>query len=135
VAGYASCGRFLEPVAPFPSWLFESSSLASHRRALGPSTLPLNVPEYRGTSLIRNRTLLGPYRRPLPRVLGESYGGGCFLMSEVALDPSAGDGDPFPFRSSPLPKAALEATQGQMDGFFSQLSYKFHPEEVASVGD
>ena len=32
-------------------------------------------------------------------------------------------------------QAALEATQGQMDGFFSQLSYKCHLEEVASVGD
>jgi len=31
--------------------------------------------------------------------------------------------------------SALEATQGQMDGFFSQLSYKCHLEEVASVGD
>ena len=30
---------------------------------------------------------------------------------------------------------ALEATQGQMDGFFSQLPYKCHLEEVASVGD
>ena len=28
----------------------------------------------------------------------------------------------------------LEATQGQMDGFFSQLPYKCHLEEVASVG-
>ena len=31
--------------------------------------------------------------------------------------------------------AALEATQGQMDGLFSQLPYKCHLEEVASVGD
>jgi len=30
---------------------------------------------------------------------------------------------------------ALEATQGQMDGFFSQLPYKCYLEEVASVGD
>ena len=30
---------------------------------------------------------------------------------------------------------ALEATQGQMDGFLSQLPYKFHLEEVASVED
>ena len=30
---------------------------------------------------------------------------------------------------------ALEATQGQMDSFFSQLPYKVHLEEVASVGD
>ena len=31
--------------------------------------------------------------------------------------------------------AALEATQGQMDGVVSQLPYKCHLEEVASVGD
>jgi len=31
--------------------------------------------------------------------------------------------------------ATLEATQGQMDGFFSQLPYKCYLEEVASVGD
>jgi len=31
--------------------------------------------------------------------------------------------------------AALEATQGQMDSFFSQLPYKCYLEEVASVGD
>ena len=30
---------------------------------------------------------------------------------------------------------ALEATQGQMDGLFSQLPYKCHLEEVASVGE
>jgi len=30
---------------------------------------------------------------------------------------------------------ALEATHGQIDGFFSQLPYKCHLEEVASVGD
>jgi hypothetical protein len=30
---------------------------------------------------------------------------------------------------------ALEATLGQMDGFFSQLPYKCLLEEVASVGD
>ena len=38
----------------------------------------------RGTSLIRNRTLLGPYRRPMPRVLGGSQRGGRFLMGEIA---------------------------------------------------
>jgi len=31
--------------------------------------------------------------------------------------------------------AALEATQGQNDSFFSQLLCKCHLEEVASVGD
>ena len=35
--------------------------------------------EYRGTSLIRNRTPLGPYCRPMPRALKESRGGGLFL--------------------------------------------------------
>jgi len=40
---------------------------------------------YRGTSLIRKRTPLGPYRRPVPRVLGVSHGGGRFLMGEVPL--------------------------------------------------
>ena len=35
---------------------------------------------YRGTSLTRNRTPLGPYRRPMPRILeGVPRGGGIFL--------------------------------------------------------
>ena len=33
---------------------------------------------YRGTSLIRIRLPLGPYRRPMPRVLGGGYGGWAF---------------------------------------------------------
>ena len=32
-------------------------------------------------------------------------------------------------------QSALEATQGQMDGFSSQLPYRCHLEEMASVGD
>ena len=40
---------------------------------------------YRGTSLIRKRTPLGPYRRPMLRVLGGSYRHGRFLMDEVPL--------------------------------------------------
>ena len=32
-------------------------------------------------------------------------------------------------------KATLETTQGQMDGFFSQLPNKCYLEEVTSVGD
>ena len=31
--------------------------------------------------------------------------------------------------------SALEATQGQIDGFFSQLPYKCHQNWVASEGD
>ena len=41
--------------------------------------------QYGGTSLERNRTLLGPYRRHLPRVLWGSLGGGLFLIGEVPL--------------------------------------------------
>ena len=39
---------------------------------------------YRGTSLIRNRLLLGPYSSPVPWGLGWSWGGGAqFLADEV----------------------------------------------------
>ena len=34
-----------------------------------------------------------------------------------------------------IPQTTLEATQGQMDGFFSQLSFKCYLLEVATVGD
>jgi len=40
---------------------------------------------YRGTSLIRERTLLGPYSRPMPMALWGSLGGGLLLMGEVPL--------------------------------------------------
>ena len=46
---------------------------------------PVGSRVYRGTSLIRKRTPLGPYPRPMPRVLGRSWGGGDFLMGEVPL--------------------------------------------------
>ena len=39
------------------------------------------------------------------------------------------------FISESMYKATLEATQGQMDGFFRQLPYICDLEEVASVGD
>jgi len=48
-----------------------------------PSTRTTRV--YRVTSLIRNRSTLGPCSRPAPRALWWSRGGGRFLMSEVAL--------------------------------------------------
>ena len=40
---------------------------------------------YSGTSLTRKHTPLAAYRRPMPRVLGGSWGDGCFFMGEVAL--------------------------------------------------
>ena len=51
----------------------------------GPCVPGFSFTAYRGTSLIRKRTPLGPYRRPTPRVLGGSQGGGRFLMGEVPL--------------------------------------------------
>ena len=39
----------------------------------------------RGTSLMRKRTPLGPYRTPMPRVLGGSLEGGRFRLGEVPL--------------------------------------------------
>ena len=41
------------------------------------------IEAYRGTSLIRNRHPVGPYRRTIPRLLWRSWGGGRSLMSEV----------------------------------------------------
>jgi hypothetical protein len=38
---------------------------------------------YRGTSLAIKRNTLGPYTRPMPRVLGGSQVGGRCLMGEV----------------------------------------------------
>ena len=38
-------------------------------------------------------------------------------------------------RAARAPTPPLEATEGQIDGFFSQLPYKCHPHRVASVGD
>ena len=35
---------------------------------------------YRGTSLTRKRSTLGPYRKPMPRVLGGAQGGWRFLQ-------------------------------------------------------
>ena len=37
------------------------------------------------TGVPRKCTPLGPYRRPMPRVLKRSWGGGCLLLGEVPL--------------------------------------------------
>ena len=55
----------------------------------GAGLLTSEAPLYRGTSLTKQRTPLGPYRRLMPRVLRGSEGGGRFLMGEVPLN--AGD--------------------------------------------
>ena len=58
------------------------------QRQLGLASLlamPHSGSDYRGTSLARKRTPVGPYRRPMSRVLVGSKGGGRFLMGEVTL--------------------------------------------------
>ena len=62
-------------------------ALAPRCRHDKPAPLKTRRPprRYRGTSLIRKCTPLGPYRRLVPRVLGWSWGGGCFLAGEVPL--------------------------------------------------
>ena len=47
------------------------------------SDSPLYI--HRGISLIKKRTFLGSYRRPMPRVLWWSWGSGRFNMAEVPL--------------------------------------------------
>ena len=59
----------------YPQSVFKNAARANERQ------WGYNVQGY----LTRKRTPLGPYRRPMPRVLGESKGGGRFLMSEVHL--------------------------------------------------
>ena len=50
------------------------SSLKTEASFLSESDIAIS--EYRGTSLIRNSLLLGPYTRTMPRALRWSYGGG-----------------------------------------------------------
>ena len=53
----------------------------------------------------------------------------------ILQPPLPEDADEDDWHSPRAFPAALEATQGQNDSFFSQLPYKCYLEEVASVGD
>ena len=57
----------------------------------------------------------------LPSVVALSVANSCQRVFALAVDWTV--------------RTVLEATQGQIDSFFSQLSYKYHLEEVASMGD
>ena len=77
---------------PQPSTLKPHHSTRNHQSQTlcvdcRPRSLPLKpAPKpYRGTSLITPPPLLGPYRRPMPRVLGGSWEGGRFLVIGVPL--------------------------------------------------
>ena len=76
VSGNFEKQHFVTQFETRPASEFSSSDLA---RGAG------RVKMHRGTSLIRKRTPSGPYRRPMPRVLGWPQGGRRFLMSEVPL--------------------------------------------------
>ena len=67
--------------------LIETALLVPYRCGGGVNDTGGWIPlrEYRGTSLIRKRTPLGPCSRPMPRVFGGSYGGGRFLTCKVPL--------------------------------------------------
>ena len=85
VLGEAGVGRipnFAVPLQLIPScggWVVDDP-----RRVAGPY-----LQTYMGTSLIKKRTLLGPYSGPVPRALWGSQGGGRFLRSKVPLSISA----------------------------------------------
>ena len=68
------------------------------------SVLPLKLQRYRGTLLMRNTPLLGPYSRTTSRVHVGPRGGGLFLMREVLLQR---------VRHSPSPSAAAGAPRKQ----------------------
>ena len=61
-------------------------------------------------------------------------GGQVDVLGEL---PAKDTAPPVATRAPEIPwrTAALEATQGQIDGFFNQLPYKCHQNRVAPVGD
>ena len=79
---------------------------------------PSTMFPYMGTSLIRKCPPLGPYRRPMPMVLGGSKGGGRFLMSEVPLYLPT---DTLPPPPSSLPNAS------------SRLTHSSHPPQTSDL--
>ena len=92
----------------------------------------LNLQRYRGTPPTSKRTPLGPYRRPVPRVLGGISGGLAFYYgrgtpvhtrqrSMLQLPNSRSSGFTRRRTQTGSPETTLETTQGQIDGFFSQL--------------
>ena len=79
-----------------PSDLPRTLGIGLRQGARGVRFLVSEVPLYISAPRQRRRTLhigyrgtspppLGPYRRPMPRVLGGSEGGGRFLMGEIPL--------------------------------------------------
>ena len=98
------------PLAPFPRIFFPGE----RNEAIGKAALSLAPVPAKLQELPKNRT-----RSSICLTAA-------FAWSAVPVEPSPN-----------VHAAALEATQGQMNGFFGQLPCKCHSEEVASasVGD
>ena len=84
----APASRSLSPAtwlsAPTSAWV-RCHGGSNQTKRFPTSMCILGVAGCRGTSLIRNRHPIGPYRRTMPRLVWRSLGGGRFLMSEVPL--------------------------------------------------
>ena len=82
---YEACGaeqwlqRHPEAGSSWPSWPKASYARDVCGGAGGGTTGSRKVRPYRGTSLTRKRTPLGPYHRPVPESLGGPGGVGVFL--------------------------------------------------------
>ena len=83
-SGVRLCLELEEPKGPKGGMHW---TIVSHLPPSLPHPLPL-ASRCRGTSLIRKRTPLGPYRRPVPGVLGGSQGGGIFLWARYPCTPA-----------------------------------------------
>ena len=66
-------------------WARYPCSFSSNVGVVALTLASIGVGAYRGTSLMRKRTPLGPYSRTMPRALWGYEGVGRFLMSEVLL--------------------------------------------------
>ena len=75
-----SCMRKRRSLGPYSSPMpFLMSDVPLHHSVGYDTFVASNSGGCRGTALIRNTPLLGPYIRTIPRVLWWSWGGGCFL--------------------------------------------------------
>ena len=66
---------------------------------------------------------------------GGEPGSAALGLTDYAARPDARPVAPLRDATTELTGPALESTQGQMDGFFSQHPYKCYQNRVASVGD
>ena len=83
---------------------------------------------YRGTSLIRNTPLLGPYKRTMFKALWRSWGGGLFLMGEVPLYSA----HHAPLRSQPVQETPFCCIKVDKSGPFLLFKTRTFPLELTA---